>query len=37
MGYGKLKYTGHHDRSNKIGVMSKDDYDKLSEQEKKDF
>lgn len=37
MGYGKLKYTGHHDRSNKIGVMSKDDYSKLSEQEKRDF
>mgnify|MGYP000316187903 CR=1 FL=1 len=33
----KLKYTGHHDRSSKIGVMSKDDYDRLTEREKADF
>lgn len=37
MGYAKLKYTGHHDRSSKISVMSKEDYDKLSEVEKKTF
>lgn len=37
MGYGKLKHTGHSDRSSKIGVMSKDDYDKLSENERTAF
>lgn len=37
MGYAKLKYSGHHNRSSKIGVMSKDDYDKLTEKEKTEF
>lgn len=37
LSYASLKYTGHHNRSSKIGVMSKDDYDKLSEKEKADF
>ena len=36
-GWAKLKYTGHHDRSSKIGVMSKDDYEKMTENEKADF
>ena len=36
-GYAKLKYTGRHDHSTKICVMSKEDYDKLTENEKADF
>lgn len=37
MGCAKLKYTGHHDRSSKIGVMSKEDYDKLPDEDKSSF
>lgn len=36
-GYANLKYTGRHNRSSKIGVMSKEDYDKLTEKEKSEF